>query len=142
MDSTQHRMICLIFVENLALGKPATSSAVILNYDEWSADKAVDGNRKPNIWCNSCLHTNLTGDLAFLRIDLGGLSTLSRVEIYGREPYGAACPGKKDRNDIAAMVACEKLFCIYICNKSCQKTTTLAGMQPSQNSRQGYIFQQ
>ena len=140
MDSTQHRMICLIFVENLALGKPARSSAVIWSNGKWSADKDVDGNRNTNIWCNSCLHTNLTGDIAFLRIDLGGRSTLSRVEIYGRELHKKACPGDKYIGKEA--VKCESLFCIYICNKSCQKTTALAGLQPSLNCSQDYFFQQ
>ncbi|KAK3106627.1 hypothetical protein FSP39_023983 [Pinctada imbricata] len=77
---------------NLALNKPTEADSILDAYPQWSASRAVDGNRTQNVWCGSCLHTKANGNgNSFVRIDLEKTSTISRVEIYYRVHYTGRC---------------------------------------------------
>ena len=72
----------------LAYQKPANSSLILPSQPQWNAAKTVDGNTNTNVYCGSCLHTlQEEGINAYLRIDLEGMHTIHRVEIFSRQCY-------------------------------------------------------
>ena len=96
-------LVFFVVAVNIALNKPATSNSILYWWPIWTADKAVDGNRNRDIYCNSCLHTLHSHSYkeAFIRIDLVEVSTIARVEIYNRVPYEGQCRnGTKENNTI------------------------------------------
>ena len=86
--------------------KPAKSSSVLR--PEWNANKTVDGDERTNVYCDSCLHTNVSGSPAYLLIDLQGTYAIERVEIVGVQCYtGTTCDGGQ-------LMSTDTCFCKYM----------------------------
>ncbi|KAL3854240.1 hypothetical protein ACJMK2_013515 [Sinanodonta woodiana] len=75
---------CSGFV-NLALHRPAFQSSVGFN---GSANLAVDGNRDPNFFHGSCIHT-ASEPFSWWAVDLGKVFSITAIKIYNRNDAGA-----------------------------------------------------
>ena len=114
-------MLLTLFSENVALNKPTTANSFLLTYPTWTAEKTVDGNRNSDIFCGSCLSTQPSSSYpeAYVRIDLGEVSSIVRVEIYNREPYDGQCSnGTKTTSTVREYIFCNgcQNFACYIQN--------------------------
>ncbi|XP_048238330.1 uncharacterized protein LOC124150363 [Haliotis rufescens] len=71
--------------ENVANGKRAFSTSGTLlfrSYNNWTPDKAVDGNRIQDIFANSCFHS--ANYSSMWRVDLGRQYRIRHVTVYHR----------------------------------------------------------
>ena len=71
--------------ENLALGKPVWEDQPLQNPQDWRGDKAVDGRYTDrSALGGQCVISRNYAQTATWRVDLGGVVSISHIDIYYR----------------------------------------------------------
>ena len=113
---TQLYMLHYRYSENVALNKPATQ---IGDYDEdWTADKAVDGDPDGDIDHNHCAHpAGDSGEFAWWMVNLEKQHAIYNVTIYRRDDGSGELHGLQSLNHFCLLYLIEQIKAVNSMNE-------------------------